>query len=79
MPRHDADERLDHELVVGGARQAADEVAVDLQVAKRQVLEVLEGAEARAEVIERDRAAERLHAGAERPARAPCRRSRPSR
>ena len=42
-------------------------VAVDLQVAERQVLEVVKGAEAGAEVVERDRAAERVHAGAEGP------------
>ena len=47
--------------------QAADERAVDLQVAKGQVLEVVEGAEARAEVVERDRAAECLRTGAEGP------------
>jgi len=47
----DADERLDDEPVglAGGA--AGDELAVDLQEVKRQVLEVVEGAEAGAEVI----------------------------
>ena len=59
MPAHDADERLDDELVVREPGSAADEVAVDLQVAERQVLEVVKGAEAGAEVVERDGAAER--------------------
>ena len=48
------------------ARQAADEVPVDLQVGERQVLQVVQRAEARAEVIECDGAAERLRARAER-------------
>ena len=47
------------------ARQAPDEAAVYLQVAEGQVLEVLEGTEARAEVVERNRATECAHARAE--------------
>ena len=82
LPAHPPDdlrERLDDELVGRRDGQAADEVAVDLQVAEGQVLEVLEGAEAGAEVIERD---DRSRARARRrrmPSRAPCRRSRRSR
>ena len=45
----------------GELGQPADEVAVDLQITEGEVLEVLEGAEAGPEVIERDRTAERLH------------------
>src|SRR3984957_6777511 len=41
------------------------EVPVDLQVAEGQALGVVEGAEADSEVVECDRAAERLHALAE--------------
>ena len=41
------------------AARAGDEVAVDLQVVGRQVLEVVEGAEAGAEVVDREAAAER--------------------
>src|SRR5205807_631254 len=58
-------ECLHDELVVPRSGQAADEAAVDLQILEGQVLEVLEGAEARAEVIEGDRAAQRAHARAE--------------
>ncbi len=58
--------RAPHDQLIGArGGQAADEVAVDLQVAEGQVLEVLEGAEAGAEVVERHRAAEREHARAE--------------
>src|SRR5277367_1541308 len=70
QPAHALDnshQRLDHELIVRRVRQSADEVAVDLQIAERQALEVLEGAEARTEVVQRDRAAERLHTCAEAP------------
>ena len=62
----DPGERAHDELVGARHGQRADEVAVDLQVGERQVLEVLEGAEARPEVVERDRAAETLNASAER-------------
>ena len=54
----DGDEGLHHELVGGASRQAADEVAVDLDVVEGQVLEVVEGAEARAEVVEGEAAAQ---------------------
>ena len=40
------------------AHAVGDELAVDLQVVERQVLEVVEGAEAGAEVVEREAAAE---------------------
>ena len=82
LPAHaanDARERPDDELVGARDGQAADEVAVDLQVAERQVLEVLERAEAGAEVVQRELAAERQHPGAECPGSCPCRRSRRSR
>ena len=49
---------LDHELVGAAGGQLRDELAVDLQVVERQVLEVVEGAEAGAEVVEREAAAE---------------------
>src|SRR5687767_14053259 len=39
-----------------------DEVAVDLQVVEGEVFQVVEGAEARAEVVEREAAAELLDA-----------------
>src|ERR687896_2700012 len=43
-----------HEVLVDGAAgQVADELAVDLQVGRGQVLQVVEGAEAGAEVVER--------------------------
>ena len=46
---------------------ARDELAVDLQVVERQVLEVVERAEARAEVVEREAAAELREALGEAP------------
>ena len=55
---------------VGGA--VADELAVDLEVVKREVLEVVEGAEAGAEVIEREPAAELGEAIGERRPRGRC-------
>src|SRR5450759_1165818 len=60
-----ADERLHDELVLARGGQGADEVAIDLQIAEREVLEVVEGAEAGAKVVERDGAAERVHSFAE--------------
>ena len=54
----DADDGLDHELVDVSAGGVLDEFAVDLDVVEWQVLEVVEGAEAGAEVIEREAAAE---------------------
>ena len=64
-PTGHADERLHDQLVLVRAGQRANEVAVDLQVAEGELLEVLKGAEARAEVVQRNRAAERVHAFAE--------------
>src|SRR5208282_5751713 len=61
---NDACERSDEQLVGSRDRQAADEVAVDLEIAVWQVPEVLKGAEAGAEIIEREIAAERQDAGA---------------
>jgi len=51
--------------VVRAGAQSADELAVDLQAAEGQALEVVEGAEAHAEVIQRQGAAERRGALAE--------------
>ncbi len=48
----DADDGLDDELVHGALHETADEVAVDLEVVEGQVLQVVEGAEAGAEVVE---------------------------
>ena len=53
----DADDRFDHELVDPSAGGVLDELAVDLDVVKRQMLEVVEGAEAGAEVVQREPAA----------------------
>ena len=60
-PARHADDRLDDELV-GAAAGVGDEVAVDLQVRDGQVLEVEERAEAGAEVVDRQPAAERRSA-----------------
>ena len=60
-------------------RQLADEVAVDLQEVERQVLEVVEGAEAGAEVVQREPAAQARQRLGELAAPRPCSRSRPSR
>ena len=53
----DPDDGLDHELVDLSAGGVLDELAVDLDVVERQVLEVVEGAEAGAEVVQREAAA----------------------
>src|SRR4051794_23735371 len=54
----DLDYRLDGQLVGLGRRDLADEIAVDLQVVERQVLEVIERSETGAEVVECERAAQ---------------------
>ena len=58
QPAGDPHDGLDDELVGLVAQAARDELAVDLQVVEGQVLEVVERAEARAEVVEREAAAE---------------------
>src|SRR3954469_6844686 len=64
-PARDVDDRLDDELVGPVDGRVADELAVDLQVVERQVLEVVERAEARTEVVEGEAAAEVGQAGRE--------------
>ena len=54
----DLDDRLDGELVGVAARHVADELAVDLDHVEGQLLQVVEGAEAGAVVVDRDLAAE---------------------
>ena len=61
---------------VGCRSRVADELAVDLEVVERQVLEVVEGAEAGAEVVEREAAAEVGEALGERARAARCSRPR---
>ena len=57
----------DHELVGAVVGQIADEVAVDLEPVERHMLEVVEGGEAGAEVVQGEAAAE----VSERPGKAP--------
>ena len=52
------DDGADHEPVGGVGGAVADELAVDLDEVEGQVLEVVEGAEARAEVVQGEAAAE---------------------
>ena len=54
----DLDHPANQHLVDLADRQVADEVTVDLEEVERQVLEVVEGAEAGAEVVERETAPE---------------------
>lgn len=54
----DVDYGLDDELIGGGVDELGDEPAVDLQVVELEVLEVVEGGKAGAEVVEREQAAE---------------------
>ena len=54
----DVDQRLHDSWFGGVLGEAADELAVDLEVVERQVLEVVEGAEAGAEVVEGEPAAQ---------------------
>ncbi len=58
QPARDRDDGLDHELVGARAAGVAHELAVDLQDVEVHVLEVVEGAEAGAEVVQREAAAE---------------------
>ena len=53
----DADDGFDDELVDASAGRVFDEFAVDLDVVEWEVFEVVEGAEAGAEVVEREAAA----------------------
>ena len=55
--RREINYRLDHGLVCDIRGEIADEVAVDLQKLQREVLEVIEGAEPRSEVVEGEPAA----------------------
>src|SRR3954454_7768037 len=57
-PVRDLDDRFHGQLVRLRRGQLADEVAVDLQIVERQVLQVVERAEASAEVVECECAAE---------------------
>src|SRR5947209_1148818 len=52
----DPDDRFDNELVDGICPEAANEVAVDLEIVERQMLQVTERAEPGAEIIEREAA-----------------------
>src|SRR4051794_15520882 len=54
----DLHERLDDDAVAGVAGAVAHELAVDLEVVEREVLEVVERAEAGAEVVQGEAAAE---------------------
>jgi hypothetical protein len=62
----DLDDGGDQNPVGGVGGAVADVLAVDLEVVERQVLEVIERAEAGAEVIEREPAAELGYAVSER-------------
>src|SRR5215217_7923717 len=64
-PARDVDDGLDHELVRAVVEARAHELAVDLEVVERQVLEVVEAREGGAEVVEREAAAELVEAGGE--------------
>src|SRR2546428_1530152 len=61
----DADDGRNHELVHGACGEAADEVAVDLEVVKREALEVVKGSEARAEVVQGESAAPAMQSDGE--------------
>lgn len=63
----DVDDRADQDLVAPARGNMGDELSVDLQEVERHVLEVVEAAERRAEVVERDAAPERAHPRAEDP------------
>ena len=65
----DADDGLDHELVDLAVGGVLDELAVDLDVVERQVLEVVEGAEPGAEVVQREPAAVVAQAAGRMPGR----------
>src|SRR5829696_7196687 len=56
----DVHDGLDHELVRAVAEAGAHELAVDLEVVERQVLEVVEARERGAEVVEREAALDQL-------------------
>ena len=71
-------QRLDDELIGAVVTAVSDELAVDLEVVKGDVLEVEEAAEAGAEVVQREAAAEAFSRSANS-ARGPCVRSRRSR
>src|SRR2546427_1442458 len=53
----DPDDRFDHKLVGGVGDEAPNEVAVDLEVVEREVLEVVERAEACSKVVQGELAA----------------------
>ena len=75
-PAGDLDDRLDGELVGVAAGHVADERAVDLDQVEGDPLQVVEGTEAGAVVVDRDLAAELGEAVGE--ARARCRSPRPA-
>ena len=60
-------DRPQYQLVGGAGRKVADELPVDLEVVERQVLQVVEGAKARAEVIECEAATDVGERGHESP------------
>ena len=49
----DSDDRFDDELVFRIGAKASDEVAIDLEIVEREVLEVIERAESRAKIVQR--------------------------
>ena len=53
---------FDHELIGSVADTVGDELAVNLEIVERNVLEIVEAAEAAAEIIERKAAAELMEA-----------------
>ncbi len=53
-PAGELDARLDDQLVGAAFRAVLDELAVDLEVVERQILQVVEGTETGAEVVERE-------------------------
>ena len=67
LPSH-ADDPPDEALVGGVSSQISYELRVDLQVLRRNLLEIVEARVARAEVIQRQSAAQRRHLLGEQPA-----------
>src|SRR5207248_9571611 len=60
-------DRPQYQLVGGASRRVPDELTVDLEVVERQVLQVVEGAKASAEVIECEAATDIRQRGYEPP------------
>ena len=55
----DSDDCLDHELIGRVGAEATHEVAIDLEIVEREMLEVIERSEPGTEVVQRKAAAER--------------------